>query len=214
MGRTDTDAMEKRRKLLIGGTQHSDGWEVLNANDAPYVDHRCNATDLSRFDDASFSEIYASHVVEHFDYKDELSRTLAEWHRVLTPGGILRVSVPDMDVLAKLFLDRENLSANERFFVMRMMFGGHVDQYDYHVVGLNEEFLRDYLATAGYVNIERVDDLGLFDDTSRMRFKGILISLNMVAEKALVAAPSQPPGRNQPCFCGSGKKFKHCHGKL
>jgi len=21
-------------------------------------------------------------------------------------------------------------------------------------------------------------------------------------------------GRNEPCYCGSGKKFKHCHGKL
>ncbi len=21
-------------------------------------------------------------------------------------------------------------------------------------------------------------------------------------------------GRNDPCHCGSGKKFKHCHGKL
>jgi preprotein translocase subunit SecA len=21
-------------------------------------------------------------------------------------------------------------------------------------------------------------------------------------------------GRNEPCFCGSGKKFKHCHGSL
>jgi preprotein translocase subunit SecA len=21
-------------------------------------------------------------------------------------------------------------------------------------------------------------------------------------------------GRNDPCWCGSGKKFKHCHGKL
>jgi preprotein translocase subunit SecA len=33
-------------------------------------------------------------------------------------------------------------------------------------------------------------------------------------------APQQPivrekkPGRNDPCYCGSGKKFKHCHGKL
>ncbi|MBA1146496.1 SEC-C domain-containing protein, partial [Ectothiorhodospiraceae bacterium WFHF3C12] len=33
--------------------------------------------------------------------------------------------------------------------------------------------------------------------------------------------PSQPfvrqqekVGRNQPCPCGSGKKYKHCHGKL
>ena len=22
------------------------------------------------------------------------------------------------------------------------------------------------------------------------------------------------PGRNDPCPCGSGEKFKHCHGKL
>ena len=22
------------------------------------------------------------------------------------------------------------------------------------------------------------------------------------------------PGRNEPCPCGSGKKFKHCHGRF
>jgi preprotein translocase subunit SecA len=21
------------------------------------------------------------------------------------------------------------------------------------------------------------------------------------------------PGRNEPCYCGSGKKYKHCHGR-
>ena len=29
---------------------------------------------------------------------------------------------------------------------------------------------------------------------------------------ALAGAPSV--GRNDPCPCGSGKKFKHCHGQL
>jgi preprotein translocase subunit SecA len=24
--------------------------------------------------------------------------------------------------------------------------------------------------------------------------------------------PSEQPGRNDPCWCGSGKKFKKCHG--
>ena len=27
------------------------------------------------------------------------------------------------------------------------------------------------------------------------------------------ASPDQKIGRNDPCYCGSGKKFKHCHGK-
>jgi len=28
----------------------------------------------------------------------------------------------------------------------------------------------------------------------------------------LVKAPSEKIGRNEPCWCGSGKKFKLCHG--
>lgn len=173
------------RRLHIGGTAKSEGWEVLNANPAPYVDHVCNANDLSRFADETFGELYASHVVEHLDYVDELKNTLKEWNRVLVPGGKVFISVPDLDVLAGLFLERKRLTVDERFFVMRMIFGGHVDQYDYHVVGLNEEFLGGFLHASGYVNIQRVRDFGLFHDTSRMSFKGVAISLNMVAEKAL-----------------------------
>ncbi|XOB99624.1 SEC-C metal-binding domain-containing protein [Deinococcota bacterium DY0809b] len=25
--------------------------------------------------------------------------------------------------------------------------------------------------------------------------------------------PKKKIGRNDPCWCGSGKKYKHCHGK-
>jgi SEC-C motif-containing protein len=25
------------------------------------------------------------------------------------------------------------------------------------------------------------------------------------------AAPRERPGRNEPCHCGSGRKYKHCH---
>ena len=28
-----------------------------------------------------------------------------------------------------------------------------------------------------------------------------------------VHSPSSPPNRNEPCWCGSGKKYKRCHGK-
>lgn len=171
------------RRLHIGGQVRKDGWEVLDANPGPVVDHVGNANDLSRFPDGTFAEIYASHVVEHLDYKDELVRTLKDWHRVLAPGGRLYVSVPDMDVLAELFLAKDQLSLEERFFVMRMMFGGHVDRYDYHVVGLNEEFLGEFLELAGFDNVRRVGDFGLFEDTSAMRFRGVAISVNLIAEK-------------------------------
>jgi predicted SAM-dependent methyltransferase len=195
------------RRLHIGGKVKTDGWEVLNVNPAPYVDHVCNANDLSLFPDNTFAEIYASHIVEHFDYKrkpygvhakkgisangqpviSELEYTLIEWNRVLVPGGKLYVGVPDLDVLAKLILEKYKLTVEERFLVMQMIFGGHVDQFDYHVVGLNEDFLGLYLKVSGYVNIKKVQAFGLFDDTSAALFKGVAISLNMIAEKPKVS---------------------------
>jgi predicted SAM-dependent methyltransferase len=173
------------RRLHIGGKTPSELWEILNAIPAPYVDHVCNANNLSQFSDNTFVEIYASHIVEHLDYVNELLATLKEWNRVLEPGGKLYISVPDMDTLAKLFIEKDKLSADERFSVMRMIFGGHVDKYDYHVVGLNDEFLAGFLIAAGFENIGIVKEggFGLFEDTSSMCFKGVFISLNMIAEK-------------------------------
>jgi preprotein translocase subunit SecA len=39
---------------------------------------------------------------------------------------------------------------------------------------------------------------------------------SVVQEAAEALATSQLPkvGRNDPCPCGSGRKYKHCHGKL
>ncbi len=175
--------MAKHKRLHIGGKVTSDGWEVLNVVPGPHVNHVFNANNLSKFHDNSFTEIYASHVLEHFDYNGELKNTLIEWHRVLEPGGKIFISVPDLDALAELILAKNELSVNERFEVMRVIFGGHVDKYDYHLVGLNEEFLTNVLITSGFVKIKRVKFFGLFDDTSSNIFKGVPISLNMIAEK-------------------------------
>jgi predicted SAM-dependent methyltransferase len=172
------------RKLHIGGQVKAAGWEVLDANPGPIVDHVANARDLSFFPDQTFERIYASHVVEHFDYSGELLKTLTEWHRVLIPAGILYVSVPDLDILARLFLDRKSLSIEDRYLVMRMIFGGHIDKYDYHLVGLNEEFLGHFLRQAGFPHVDRVERFGIFNDTSNTQMRGVPISLNVVATKA------------------------------
>jgi predicted SAM-dependent methyltransferase len=203
------------RKLHIGGLQRLDGWEILNANSLSAVDHVCDANDLSRFLDGTLEEVYASHVVEHFDYEGALSLALREWWRVLSPGGKIYISVPDLDVLAGLFL-RKDFSIEDRFLVMSMIFGGHVDKYDYHLVGFNEAFLSGFLRSAGFIDVQRVSSFGLFDDTSVFSFKDVAISLNVTARKVLPSRTDSlgSVGRNGSCFFMSGKKYKHCHGKL
>ena len=34
-----------------------------------------------------------------------------------------------------------------------------------------------------------------------------------VTQEPVVKAPEEKIGRNQPCYCGSGKKYKLCHGR-
>lgn len=173
--------MTMSRKLHIGGLEPKPGWEILNISGSEHVHHTCDASDLSRFPHSTFAEIYASHVVEHFDYANTLLATLTEWRRTMTPGGKLYISVPDMDILARLFLDASRFTGEQRFFIMRMMFGGHMDEHDYHLVGLNFDFLHSFLITAGFQSLERVEEFNMFDDTSSLRFDGQLISLNVVA---------------------------------
>jgi predicted SAM-dependent methyltransferase len=48
--------------------------------------------------DGSFDAVYASHLFEHM-YVDEVKRLLLECRRVLAPGGVVRIVVPDLAVL-------------------------------------------------------------------------------------------------------------------
>jgi hypothetical protein len=66
---------------------------------------------------------------------------------------------------------------------MRMMFGGRTTAYDVHHVGLNFEFLQQFLKDVGFRNIRRVAEFGLFDDASTLVFGTVPISLNIEAWK-------------------------------
>jgi predicted SAM-dependent methyltransferase len=168
--------------LHIGGIEVKPGWKILNIEAGPGVDYVGNCSDLSRFEDGSIEEIYASHVLEHLGYRKDLPRALAEWHRVLKVGGRAMISVPDFEVLCRLFLDPAR-DAEQRLHLMRVAFGGQLDPHDFHFVGLTMELLEKYLIRAGFSDVQRTDDFGLFEDTSKQAFLGTPISLNVTAWK-------------------------------
>lgn len=51
--------------------------------------------------------VVASHVLEHLNFFEELPVVLGEIHRVLAPGGLLRLAVPDLELLAKAYQSRD-----------------------------------------------------------------------------------------------------------
>ena len=63
------------------------------------------------FADGEIDAVYHAHVLEHLSLSDG-SALLAECFRVLKPGGILRVGVPDLEDIAREYLRR--LEAAER----------------------------------------------------------------------------------------------------
>ncbi len=169
-------------KLHIGGATSKEGWRVLNIVPGPHVDYVGNCNDLSFLPDNACTEIYASHVLEHLGYNGEIAAALKGMHRVLKPGGRLRVSVPDLMTLCQLFV-QPDMPTQARWELMRMMYGGRLDEHDVHTSGLTDKFLSILLRQAGFQRIARVGEFLEFHDTNLLRFAGQLISLNMEAFK-------------------------------
>lgn len=169
-------------RLHIGGKEARAGWKILHIVPGPQVDYVGDGTDLSRFADGSVAEVYASHVLEHLGYQDELPRALAEIFRVLVPDGLFRISVPDLDTLCLLFIEPMR-DIQERADVMRMLYGEQTGAHDFHKVGLSEDLLAHFLEGAGFRAATRVINFGMFDDRSTHSMLGRPISLNVIAQK-------------------------------
>ena len=173
--------MSEPVKLHIGGVQKKDGWKILNILPGPDVDFLGSCTDLSLFGDAMVDEVYASHVFEHLQAA-ELKRSLHEIRRVLKPGGVLKGSVPDLNALCELFL-RFRDDAEKQFHISRMIYGGHIDEFDIHHCGFTLQLMAANLFAAGFTNVVQYNFLGEFNDTSNMVYEGVPISLNFIATR-------------------------------
>lgn len=169
-------------RLHLGGETVRAGWRIMNIQPGPGVDYVGAVENLGQFGDGSVEEIYASHVYEHLSYQGPLQKALTEAFRVLKPGGMFRVGVPDLETLCKLYLHKE-LPLDARWHVQRMIFGGQTDAHDFHRVGLDFQTLGSMLQAIGFASIRRVVDFELFEDATKVKFGHVPISLNIIALK-------------------------------
>ncbi len=95
------------RRLQLGtGSNPYDGWLNTDVTDyrrkreVVYLDGR----EPFPLPDESFDAIFSEHVIEHLTYTDG-QRCLDECHRILRPGGIVRIATPSLRRLTRLYDD-------------------------------------------------------------------------------------------------------------
>lgn len=97
------------------------------------------------YPDNSVDEIRASHLLEHGSFV-ETQRWLKEWHRVLKPGGQIKIAVPGFEKIVEL----GKRDAQWPFYLM----GGQTHDDDYHKSVWTERGLRDAMWAAGFENVK------------------------------------------------------------
>lgn len=180
------------RLLNIGcGTKPFYGFENLDSLPIDGINYpERDARDLSFLQDDTFDYIYACHVLEHIPRNDTF-RTLKEWNRVLKPGGMVRIAVPDWDATVEYYQKTGDLEN-----CLNWIYGGRereeLNEFTHRRI-FNLANLRSLLYEAGFKRIERYDPRDSFhsniDDFSfayrpHMDFEnGIAMSLNVQASK-------------------------------
>lgn len=124
--------MEEILKLNIGC-----GRDKKNKFPAPWIntdidgdcaDIICDVKKLPNDWSGRFDEVRASHILEHF-FLDEFDSILSEWIRVLKTGGILRIIVPDLDLISEALISgvdskkRQSISINETTPILAQIYG-------------------------------------------------------------------------------------------
>ena len=97
---------EKGLSLNVGsGGRGLPGW--LNTDAVSHPADQTFACDIRLgipLADGSVARIFAEHVFEHLNFRKEVPAVLREFHRVLQPGGMARIIVPDGRRFAEAYL--------------------------------------------------------------------------------------------------------------
>jgi len=177
-------------RLHLGcGNIHIPGWCNVDVMKTGAVDLVLDISLLTGIAENSVKQIYYCHVLEHFAH-DDVRLILARWHAVLCPGGEIRISVPDLDAITRIYqtnISHFNVPGHQPWIAL--IYGGQKDQYDFHKTGFNFCWLKYLLEAAGFSGVERYPNTphfipGAIDNSLALAPFGEYISLNIMARKA------------------------------
>lgn len=134
------------------------GWVNVDIARGPHVEVVCDLGGGLPFRDESCVAVFSEHVIEHLP-REAAANLLRECHRVLQPGGVLRLSTPDAERFLRSYagdgeflrhpgFDEPAETRLDRVNKMMREHGQHLWVYD-------EESLALALARAGFSRVVR-----------------------------------------------------------
>jgi len=137
-------------KLNLGcGKEYKKGFINIDSYDLTVADKKMSVDNL-KYPPNTIEEIHAQQLIEHFGFL-KIVYILAEWFRVLKPGGILLIETPHLEESFKRFLDGTLETRKE---IITWIFGLDSQGMTHHFC-FPEELLRTTLKKTGFRDIHK-----------------------------------------------------------
>lgn len=138
------------------GDSGQPGWINSDLKDGPGIDITADIRHGLPLDSGSLDYIVSIHALPMISYPD-LVPALGELRRLLSPGGVLRLGLPDLDRGIQAYLRRDP----DYFLVpddVVQSYGGrfvvHMLWYGYSVTLFTADFIEELLLQAGFRRVE------------------------------------------------------------
>lgn len=136
-------------RLHLGcGPVDQKGFINVDAIGFPHVHHLSPVYPLPMFGNESVDMVYVCHCLEHLDI-EEVSRALKEWARILKPGGLLRIAVPDFESILRVY----EASGRRISAIQYVLMGGQDYPFNFHKAVFDQAHLTHLMIAAGFTDI-------------------------------------------------------------
>ena len=178
-----TSAFDKMKYLNLGcGSRFHPEWENVDFYATGPNVRVHDLRERTPYADGTFDVVYHSHVLEHFPREAALL-FLRECYRLLKPGGIIRVAVPDLERIARTYLEAlEKAAAGAP---------GWSENHEWMVMEMYDQTIREQSrgALVGYFDRDPIPNWDFVLERWGTYANGLLQSMREDAKRETIVGP-------------------------